>query len=261
MAFFKNLLSSIGIGSAKVDTIIQGDRFTPGESVDVIVKIMGGNTEQHIDGLYFSIHCNYEANEYAEDEDDTETEVTRTATLNKMKLSDEFSVGPGEEMEIPLSFELPLYTPLTVGKTKVWIHTGLDIKKAIDPGDKDYIEVVPGHLSGALFDSLDHLGFKLVEADCEAVPSSLGSLPFVQEFEFKPFSGPFRGKLDELEIVCFPHEDHMEVFMEIDRKARGIGSLIAEMMDRDETRVNFSYGQDELEGLTDMVRELIDDWS
>lgn len=273
MAFFKRMLSSIGIGAAKVDTVLEKDEFVPGETVEAVVKITGGSTEQEISGLYFSIHSSYqglievevESDEeeegfMAEEPEVEEEEVTRTALLGEFKVADEFTIGPEEEREIPLSFELPLHTPLTMGKTKVWIRTGLDIQRGKDAGDRDYIQVVPGELMQALFEALSERGFELMSADCEEVGKhGSDSLPFVQEFEFKAFSGPFHGRLDELELVCFPDgEDCLEVFMDVDRKVRNLGSLIAELLDADETRIKFDFCQDDLESLPDRLHELID---
>lgn len=272
MAFFKRMLSSIGIGAAKVDTVLEEDEFVPGETIDAVVKITGGSTEQEISGLYFSIHSSYqglievevepdEEEGFMEEEPETEEEeVTRTALLGEFKVADAFTIGPDEEREIPLSFELPLHTPLTLGKTKVWIRTGLDIQRGKDAGDRDYIKVVPGELMQALFDALNQMGFELMSADCEEVGKhGADSLPFVQEFEFKAFSGPFHGRLDELEIVCFPDgEDCLEVFMDVDRKVRNLGSLIAELLDADETRIKFDFCHDDLEALPDRLHELID---
>jgi sporulation-control protein len=80
----------------------------------------------------------------------------------------------------------------------------------------------------------------------------------VQEFEFKPVSGPFRGKLDELEIVVFPLEEEAEVFVEIDRKARGLGSYLSEMAGTDEERLKFIFTEEDLPRLPEMIGELIE---
>ncbi|MCP4115717.1 MAG: sporulation protein [Desulfobacteraceae bacterium] len=261
MSLFKRILSSVGIGGAKVDTILQGESFVPGEEIDAIVKIKGGSTDQEIGGLYFSILSTYEATETDDEEGEEET-VTRVAELSKFKVKDDFTLGPGQEDEIELSFELPPHTPFTLGKTRVWVRTGLDVKMAIDPGDEDYIRVVPDHLLSALFSSMEELGFELVEAECEEVPSSFPTpLPFVQELEFKPRSGPYRGRLDEIELVCLPGDNGWDVHMEIDRKARNIASFISEMVGTDESRVRFTLTEEDLPGLTGRLNEFIDGWS
>ncbi len=262
MSFFKKMLSSVGIGSAKVDTILEKNQFEQGETIDAVVKIKGGKVEQEIEGLYLSIHATYEGTVMKRDEESGEMEeedVTRSAVIQKLQLSEEFVIGPGERKEIPISLELPLYAPLTVGKTKVWIHTGLDIPKALDSGDRDDIKVLPEPKVKALFGALEQLGFNLVEAECEEADTNIhGGPPFVQEFEFKPVSGPFRGKLDELEIVVFPFEEEAEVFMEIDRKARGLGSYLSEMTGRDEERLKFIFTEGDIPELADMIGELIE---
>jgi len=266
MSFFKKIFSSIGIGSAKVDTILLCERLVPGDNIDVIVKIMGGNTQQQIEGLYFTINSTYldtmNVTEYDDDEyESSDEEFTRTAIIEKYKVSDKFIIEPGETKEIPLTFQLPYYTPLTLGDTEVWIHTGLDIKKAKDPTDNDYIEVVPGEMVSALFDAISELGFELSEVECVTISDSFEKeIPFVQEFEFKPLSGHFRNKVDEIELVCFPSEDSVEVYMEIDRKARGISGHFAELMGRDETNINFTFVKDEISNLSNILFEILDNW-
>lgn len=255
MSFMKRMLSSVGIGSAKVDTVLERDSYAPGDNIVAEVRISGGKVEQNIDEIYFSVHCNYEA----ESEDST---VTRVAVLDKFRLGESLVVRPGEKQVIPLNFELPIDTPITVGRTKVWVQTGMDIKMAVDPGDRDYIKVTPGHLTGALYDALHDLGFELYDAECEAISHNRwGRQPFIQELEFKAVSGPFRGRLDELEVVCFPERDQVEVLLEIDRKARGLGGFISEMLDTDETKVRFTLVEQDIPNLTHYLQELIGQYS
>ncbi len=271
MAFFKKILSSIGIGSAKVDTVLEDDEFYPGDEVDAVIKIKGGSTEQTIEGLYLTVNSTYEsvmmvpADEDEEEEEGemTEEEVTRTARLAKINVSDGFTISPDEEKEISISFDLPYYTPLTMGKTRVWVATGLDIDRAIDPKDRDEIDVVPGPLVSAFFGALAEMGFELMEADCEEVERrSSDDLPFFQEFEFKAFSGPFKGRLSELEVVFFVEEDAVEAYIDVDRKHKGMGSLIQLLLtgesEEKSSRAKFTYGEDDLEGLKDRLEEIID---
>jgi sporulation-control protein len=72
-------------------------------------------------------------------------------------------------------------------------------------------------------------------------------LPFVQEFEFRPVSSQYRGKLDELELV-FQLEDHgLEVIVEVDRKARGMFGWLEEMYNDGERLLRVYFDKTELE--------------
>ncbi|ETR72072.1 MAG: sporulation-control protein [Candidatus Magnetoglobus multicellularis str. Araruama] len=225
------------------------------------VKIVGGNADQKIDGLYFSLHTNYKqsfAYEY-DDGEVEEEEVENVATLAQFKVSEPFILSAGETKEIPLSFDLPWHTPLTIGNSEVWINTGLDIKRGKDASDKDFIDVKPGDLANSLFVALEDLGFEPRDVECEAIPETSNfPLPFVQEFEWVPVSGPFHGKLDELEIVCIPEDDCLDVWMEIDRKARNMGSFVQEMLGQNESHIYFTVCEEELSNLPDQLHELID---
>ena len=60
MSFVNKLLASVGIGSATVDTKIFRSELVPGEKVEGIVQIRGGNVEQEIDSIYLSLYTTYE---------------------------------------------------------------------------------------------------------------------------------------------------------------------------------------------------------
>jgi sporulation-control protein len=54
-------------------------------------------------------------------------------------------------------------------------------------------------------------------------------------------SGPFRGRLDEVDVVAWAGPGTLEVLLEMDRKARGLGSLFAEMLELDESRTRLTF--------------------
>ncbi|MBU5266542.1 sporulation protein [Virgibacillus proomii] len=55
----KNYLTPISIESAKVDAKINKTDFIPVETVEGILEVEGGNSEQQIDKIYASILTNY----------------------------------------------------------------------------------------------------------------------------------------------------------------------------------------------------------
>ncbi|MDH3347219.1 MAG: sporulation protein [Desulfobulbaceae bacterium] len=269
MSFFKRMLSSIGIGSAKVNTMLEGELFHPGETINGVVEIKGGNTPQQIDGLYFSILTSYtttvQVEKTTEPEDGSEPEieiieeeVTKTHTLHSFKIDDNCSVEANETKQVTISFQLPWGTPLSQGTSKTWITTGLDIKKGLDSSDKDYIQVAASTLVQETLQAMDQLGFVLNEVDCEEAPAARQpDYPIIQEFEFKPNSSSFQGQLDEIELVFMPKENELEIYMEIDRKIRGISSFVVEMIGGDETQLRFSVTNDDIEGLNEKISNLI----
>lgn len=252
---FKKILSSVGIGSTKVDTQLSKAVYTAGETMEGVIVIEGGKTKQQIDEIYLFLMSTY----IREVDDKT---VNETAVLKKYKLVDSFIIAPNEVRRIPFHIALPFDVPITKGKTKVWIQTGLDIKMAVDPQDKDYIEVQPHPLVKAFLQTVNSLGFRLHEVECEEAPRVLrGKYPFVQEFEFKPISGLFKGKLDELEVIFFTSEHEVEVILEIDRRARGFSGFLAEALDKDETLVRFTFTSHNIPTLSQALVNIINKYS
>ncbi|WP_449536587.1 sporulation protein [Ferdinandcohnia sp. Marseille-Q9671] len=252
MSLFNKILSSIGVGSARVDTKLTTDQLRVGEKVSGVVEIVGGSTEQQIDEIYLSLMTTYL-------KESNDRKFNQQATIEKIKIVERFTIGSNEKREIPFSFVLPLDTPATLGKTKVWIQTGLDIKNAIDPTDKDYLSVSPSPLMAGVLNAVYDLGFSLRKVDCEAAPYRLRKrLPFIQEFEFVPTSGAYRGKLDEVEVMFFPQSpDQLEVLMQVDRRARGLGSFLAEALEMDESYVRFTVNTSDLPNLKSQINSLI----
>ncbi|HWI50143.1 MAG TPA: sporulation protein, partial [Rummeliibacillus sp.] len=157
------------------------------------------------------------------------------------------------------SLSLPIDTPVTIGKTKIWIKTNLDIANAIDPKDEDYIKVSPTPLVADILEEISNLGFRLREVECEQASYKLRNhYPFAQEFEFVPTSSHFRGRLDELEIIFTSQStDSVEILMQVDRKARGLSRLLSEALEMDESFVRFTVSQHDIPNLRGTLHKLI----
>ncbi|MCP3776131.1 sporulation protein [Paenibacillus sp. MZ04-78.2] len=239
MSIFKKVLASVGIGSAKVDTKLEHTQVSPGETLSGVAHIQGGQLEQQIGSIYV-----YLKTEYLQ-EDDNGKKMTYTAEIAKYHITDGFLLRPGDSMEIPFALEIPEYAPLTHRNTPVWVETGLDIDRAIDPTDRDEIEIVAGPNVLTVMGALDELGFRLREVTNEYAPSFDGPAPFVQEFEYVPTTH-FRRALDELEVLYFPRGDDLELFLQIDRRARGSRGRYEERMGLDESFVRVTIPGGEL---------------
>ncbi|MDQ0273924.1 sporulation protein [Cytobacillus purgationiresistens] len=232
MSLFNKVLASVGIGAAKVDTKLHSETVFPGGEVTGVVEVKGGKIEQKIAEIYINVSTAFE-----KESDDKKYYVN--SQIERIRLSESFLLKSDEEKEIPFSFVLPLDTTVSIGKSKIWISTELDIKNAVDPDDKDVIRVIPNPLMKSAIDAVIDLGFKIREVDCVEVPHGLRRrLPFVQEFEFIPVSGSFRGHLDELEMVFYPNtKNEIDLMIQVDRRARGIRGLFSEALSMDESTI------------------------
>lgn len=231
---FRRLLSSVGVGAATVDTRLEKSEFAPGDEVRGVVEIKGGNVEQEIRGIRLDVQTYYKR----ESGDNT---VTETGTIESFDVSGPRVVRPNTEEEVQVSFRLPYETPLTLGRTSVWVRTALDVERAIDPSDSDSITVKPNPTMRFVLASFEKLGFRMREADNEELPHRLRRhLSFGQEIEFVATGGEFRGRFDEVELVMFPSEDEVDLLMQVDRRARGLGSFLSEQMGTDESYASLS---------------------
>ena len=251
MSLFNKVLASVGIGAATVDTKLEKSTYTAGEVMRGEIEVRGGNVAQQVETIYLSVYTTFirEAND---------KKYTDKAAISKVKVADPFLIQAGENKRLTFSLTLPSDTPITVGKTKVWVQTELDIKNAVDPEDKDYIDVKPSKLVASVLDAVKGLGFRLRKTECEQTSARFrGHFPFMQEFEFAP-TGSFRSHLDELEVVFLSQSEHsVEVLLQIDRKVKGLGSLFAEALDMDESFVRTTFTTQDVPTLQAKLQQII----
>lgn len=207
------VLSRIGIGAATVDTVLERDVVRPGETIDAHIEIDGGSTDQDVDEVYLQLATKYRKN------DDTFT----TTSIRSGKIAEQFTIEAGEHRRLePSPIHVPLSTPATIGRTEVWIDTGLDVDWALDPSDTDPLEVRPRPYLQAVLEAADRLGFEMKDAK-PVTSGSFGPEVFVQEIEYAPTRG-YRTKFEEIELFPVPREDGLDLAIEIDRAGRTVGT-------------------------------------
>ena len=245
MSFLKKTLASFGIGSAKVDSVLQQETLFPGHKVKVTIHVYGGATEQAIDNIELKLCCRYIEEVHSgqgEQADNQTRRIAQTYVLASWSLPYAFTIASGETRDFEVELDVPWHTPVTIGDAKVWLETGLDIAMALDPADKDILTVRPDPLMDGIFTALEEQGLRLRQVECEAAQGF--ALPFVQEFEFVPTDGPFHGRWRELEIVAYRDADKLQMWFEIDRFQRGARGMLASLLGRGELKRQLTIAAD-----------------
>ena len=132
---------------------------------------------------------------------------------------------------------------------------------AIDPGDADPIQVSPHPLQQAVLSAAANLGFELRQAENEYAPRAGAPLPFVQQLEFRPRGGRYSGRVEELELVFkLSGDDALDVLVELDRRAGGLGGLLESALEMNERRSRLSVTRADAErgAVEGMLARLID---
>ncbi|MCG8634329.1 MAG: sporulation protein [Desulfobacterales bacterium] len=221
---FKKLFAKVGIGAAEVDAILDTDHFAPGGRVKGRILIKGGQVEQEVAAIILKLMTL--AKQEGEDID-----LEMGHAIAEYRVADPFTLQPGDEREMPFSFDLHPETPMTVlevpnNRSKVWLETALDIEMALDPKDRDYLNIHPAPVVCHFIDALEKNGFKMVKADVEkgflrgdGFESRSGCY---QELEFKP-SGFGFSSVREVELSFILAGDNVHVLIELDRAFTGDG--------------------------------------
>ncbi|MGR5069742.1 MULTISPECIES: sporulation protein [Vibrio] len=219
---FKKLKASLGIGSAKVDTILDEMSVYQGSTLKGYVQIIGGDVEQQIDAITIKLNT-----EMKVEVDDSVS--YQSFTIDQLKAVEPFVIQPNEEKQVPFELKLHDETPITAvsalkNQCHVWVETTLDIGFAIDPRDRDYIEVKPLPVAARVIGAIEQAGFTMVKADVEK--GNLRGNTFssrsgiYQELEFRN-NGFISTK--EIELSFILDREVMHCLAEIDRSLRFSG--------------------------------------
>ncbi|HEX8443699.1 MAG TPA: sporulation protein [Allosphingosinicella sp.] len=226
----KSILGRLGLGGAQIDAILDDHQIEPGDTVSGTLHIRGGEDGKTASRAVIEIVARV-VHRMGDDEHHVDEAIAGVQIPGPFPL--------GRDHEVPFSIELPLHAPVTSigGQNFVWLRSGLDVPWAIDPSDTDGLEVFPNQAQANVLHAMESLGFRLAKVDIEPRSSWFGR-KWVQEFEFRPtHHGQFR--FDEVEIV-FENQrgSQVELLMQLDRSARGLGGFLMELTDRDESWIH-----------------------
>ncbi|MCO1335408.1 sporulation protein [Microbulbifer sp. OS29] len=217
MSMFQKLKASVGIGSAKVDTVLQNAEWLQGGLINGSIHVVGGKIDQQIDAISLKLCTEVKV------ETDEGVSYERFV-LSELQVLDPFTIGADESRKMPFEFQLHEETPVTIlnarnNRSYVWLETALDIDFALDPKDRDPLQIGPLPVVEKVLDLIERSGFKMVKADVErghlqgeGFSSQSGCY---QEIEFKN-NGLLTSK--EIELSFILEEGQVHCLAEIDRK-------------------------------------------
>ena len=210
------LKASLGIGAAKVDTVLESLSVEQGGTLKGDVVIKGGEVEQKIDAIRIEL-----CTEIKVDIDDSIS--YQKHVLTRLDAVQTFTISADEIKQVPFELVLDNETPITelnaqMNQSKVWLETTLDIDFAIDPKDRDYLAVHPSSVVSQTIAAIEDAGFVMNKADVEkgflrgqGFSSQSGCY---QEIEFK--NKGFLNK-KEIELSFIVNGDSVHCLAEVDR--------------------------------------------
>jgi len=213
MGIINKIMATVGIGNVSVDTIIENPSVCAGEEVRGSITVKGGIAPQKIDEIYLYLMTKV-------DKESNNIKFVGKEKVQKVILPVNRTIASGDNISIPFSFTLNKQTPFTTLKTPVWVHTGLDIKSALDPKDNDSLIICAGTYLQAVLNAFQRL--ELVIYKVENIENFYYStMPFLQQIEFRP-TGSLKYDINYLKMVYVHHDTNLELIMDVGNVYEGV---------------------------------------
>jgi sporulation-control protein len=244
---FKKILASVGIGAAKVDTVLETEHLYPGQIFQAKIVIKGGDISQEVSGLEMALMTRVKV-------ENDEGHYFVNHVIEKWKIGERFVIDAQQSKVIPFEARLHSETPITelnagYNHCHVWLETGLDIDLALDPTDRDTLHIYPNDAIKTCMLAMERLGFGLVKSDVERGHLRASNFHTVsgcyQELEYRPQNSTLFG-IQEVELSFVPEAHRTHVLIELDRAFRSDGYVDLTI---EHDHVNLSQLCDQLERL------------
>lgn len=250
MGFFDKILSTVGFGAAKVDTVLNSSLTKPGGLISGVVHVKGGNVDQDISDIDLSLMVDVKV-----ERDDLT--YYQPNLIYKHRVTGSFKIHKGENRQFPFEFNVPLEVPITVlgpyklSNIKLYVKTDLDIENALDKADKDYLEIEPLPTMVNFLNAVVNLGFTFHKADVEEGRLPGSNYHFFEEIEFYGSRSRFP-KIKELEVTFLANPNEVNVILEMDKKGLFGSSDKYRVMSIPYDGTNYNY-ENELSNLLSQV--------
>jgi sporulation-control protein len=208
MGIINKIMANVGIGSASVDTVIENPRVIAGNEVKGYINIKGGKMPQNIDDIYLYVMTKVE-------KQSNNIRFTGKDKIQQVILPVAKTISAGEKIKIPFNFILNKQAPMTTLRTPVWIHTGLDIKSAVDPKDNDSLQISAHPYFQTILDAIERLELVIYKVT-NVEDYYYSSMSFLQKIEFRP-TGSFKYELGNLKLMYILLENKIELIMDVNK--------------------------------------------
>jgi len=226
MGILNRIIASVGIGSVSVDTIIENPRICAGDEVRGYINIKGGKTPQEIENIYLYVMTKVE-------KESNNLKFVGKEKIQEIVIPVSRIVSFGDNIQFPFNFILHKQAPISTIKTPVWIHTGLDIKSALDPKDNDSLQVCAGPYFQIILNALERLDlviYKVINVE----DYYYSNMPFLQEIEFRP-TGALKYEIDNLKLMYLLYENKLELILDVNNTSDKVD------MEDKKIRLSFSF--------------------
>lgn len=175
-------MSIFGVGSAKIDLVLDKDEYYIGDTIQGEIQIEGGTVEQFINKIdvEFVIKIKMKDKNFS-------------STITTIPISNDFILQPEERKVISFKYVLPSNLLLSRKRVSYTFQTNLDIAGGLDSIDFDDIKINPLPTFETIFLAMKSLGFY------ERPESGMFDGHY-QEFKFSPTS-LFKSEVREVEFI------------------------------------------------------------
>lgn len=243
MGLFKNTMAKIGIGGAKVDTILHNPNVNCGEVLEGKCVITGGKVPQYIKYIAIDIRTDFE-----EEKDDTK--FRQTVNLFDYKIEINRPIEAGSTHEIPFSFILPVNLPIPRIGYEVSAHTVLVISKGMESSQDRKINLGMHPMLHQLHDIIElKLGLKFKEINNVYKYSD----EYYQILRYKPIkNSPLSKQIDEIGFIFTVYQDRIEIVIKMDSKK----GFLTEMLGLDKNYTTVVYKVDDFANPDEIANNL-----
>lgn len=198
------------LNELKVSTFINSKELYPGEYIDGICRVKGGELNKKLHNIVIYIKTSYIKEKNAKIE-------KKKIVIQKKSINLDKSVKEVSLIDIPFKFKLNNQSPVSIHKSHIWIKTCLNLDYTTQSEEKYYIDILPPKYMENIIFAIEKIGFNLVEVENKYAEDKNNNLPFIQYFKFDKVNKDYKNK-EKLKVHFKAKTEFVEVYFNKDTK-------------------------------------------